>query len=260
MRGEWQEKLLALRLENLLGPRLVKVMENRGALADPDPDRPDHRRDRCSTAPAGSPTPIARWFAWADLAICSVLLAEFLLKLALAPRKGLYFLRHLVIDFLASLPFGFLSYQIEVAQLEAGLEHAGEALRLLRFLRFGRLIQMLRYVRLALPAVRLARVGLFLLRLSDRLVRQHAGLLNRNIVLFEPFHAQRPESGDHHRLSALRAEQEHAAAQLKVSPRPPPSAGGSRRRILADLDIRIETLPAEAFDGESEEFGGTRRS
>ena len=60
------------------------------------------------------------WFAWADLAICSVLLAEFLLKLSLAPRKGLYFLRHFVIDFLASLPFGFLSYQIEAAQVEAG--------------------------------------------------------------------------------------------------------------------------------------------
>ena len=51
--------------------------------------------------------------------------------------------------------------------------------------------------------------GLFLLRLSDRLVRKHAGLLNRNIVLFEPYHAQRPESGDRHRLAALRSEQEH---------------------------------------------------
>ncbi len=71
-------------------------------------------------------------------------------------------------------------------------------------------------------------------------------------MLFEPYHTQRPESSDRHRLAALRGEQEHAAAavaaridhvdrqQLAV-------------RVLADLDIRIEALPAEAFDGPGEE-------
>ena len=101
-------------------------------------------------------------------------------------------------------------------------------MRLLRFLRLGRLIQMLRYVRLALPVVRLARLGLFLLRLSDRLVRKHAGLLNRNIVLFEPSHAQRPESGDRHRLLALARRAGARRGPAQGPARPPPSAGGSR--------------------------------
>src|SRR5208283_425669 len=82
--------------------------------------------------------------------------------------------------FLASLPFGFLSYQLASEQVVTELTHAAEALWLLRFLRLGRLVQILRFVRLALPVVSIARLGLFFLRLSDRLVRKHAGLLNRN--------------------------------------------------------------------------------
>lgn len=251
VRGEWQEKLLALRLQDLLGPRAVALLELAAlwlilllAALIVAESLLEH---------AGRLTVVHRaWFAWADLGICSVLLAEFALKLSLAPRRGLYFLRHFVIDFLASLPFGFLSYCIDLALPDGGLDGAFDALRLLRF---GRLIQMLRYVRLALPAVRLARVGLFVLRLSDRLVRQHAGLLNRNIVLFEPYHEYRPESADHHRLSTLRAEQEHAGSQLRARL----DQGQCRRlaaRVLSDLDIQIESMPAESFDGETERSEG----
>ena len=59
VRGEWQEKLLALRLEDLLGPRLVKVLETAvlwlililvGLIVG---------RGACWIAPAGSPTPTA---------------------------------------------------------------------------------------------------------------------------------------------------------------------------------------------------------
>ena len=50
-----------------------------------------------------------RLFAWLDLAICSVFLFEFALKLTLAPHRFTYFLRHMAIDFVASLPFGFLA-------------------------------------------------------------------------------------------------------------------------------------------------------
>ena len=251
VRGEWQEKLLALRLENLLGPRFVKAIETAvlwlilllvGLIVT------EGLLDRAHWL---SDTHRA-WLAWADLAICSALLAEFALRLALAPRKGLYFLRYFVIDFLASLPFGFLSYQLASGQVETGLTHAAKALWLLRFLRLGRLVQILRFVSLALPVVRIARLGLFFLRLSDRLVRKHAGLLNRNIVLFEPYHTQRPESSDRHRLAALRGEQEHAAAAVAARidqvDRQQLAA-----RVLADLDIRIEALPAEAFDGPGEE-------
>ena len=121
VRGEWQEKLLALRLENLLGPRLVKAIETAVLwlilllvgliVAEGILDRAHWLSDTHRA-----------WLAWADLAICSALLAEFALRLALAPRKGLYFLRHFVIDFLASLPFGFLSYQLASEQVETGLD------------------------------------------------------------------------------------------------------------------------------------------
>jgi hypothetical protein len=246
VRGEWQEKLLALRLRGLLGERLVKLIENTVlwlilALAvlivsETLLDRAEllNQRQRA-------------WLAWTDLAICSLLLGEFVLKLSLAPRKGLYFLRHFVIDFLASLPFGFISFQIDAG----GLEGAADSLRWLRFLRFGRLVQLLRYARVMLPVVRLARLFLFLLRLSDRLVRKHAGLLNRNIVLFEPYHAQRPESSDRHLLAALRSEHEHATAQVESR-----LDRADRRRLaarsLADLDLRAEMLPAAAFGPASE--------
>src|SRR5262249_5057868 len=143
-----------------------------------------------------------RFFAWADLAICSVFLLEFGLKLALAPERSRYFLRHLVIDLVASLPFGFVAHQIELAMPAAA---AGQAGSLGPRAEVGRMAQALRFARLLLPIARLARVALILLRLSDRLVRRLAGLLNRNIVLFEPSSAQKPESSDRHRLLTLRA-------------------------------------------------------
>src|SRR5208283_425667 len=96
-RGEWQEKLLALRLQNLLGPRLVKTIETAvlwlilllvGLIVT------EGIVDRAH----GLSDSHRAWFAWADLAICSALLAEFALRLTLARRKGLYFLRHFVID------------------------------------------------------------------------------------------------------------------------------------------------------------------
>ena len=162
--------------------------------------------------------------------ICSLLLAEFALKLALAPRKGLYFLRHFVIDFLASLPFGFLSYQLEAASRWKRVWHGDRGPAVLRWLRLGRTgADACGTFASRCRSVRLVRLGLFLLRLNDRLVRKHAGLLNRNIVLFEPHHAQRPESGDHHRLAALRSEQEHFTTQvgLPARPRRTPAAHGT---------------------------------
>ena len=252
VRGDWQEKLLALRLQNLLGPRIVRTIESAVLwlilllvgliVAEGILDRAQRLSETHRA-----------WLAWADLAICSALLAEFALRLALAPRKGLYFLRHFVIDFVASLPFGFLSYVLASEQVETGLTNAAEALWLLRFLELGRLVQILRFVRLALPVVRIARLGLFFLRLSDRLVRKNARLLNRNIVLFEPYHAQRPESSDRHRLAALRGELEHAAAAVaarinqvdrqQLAARAWPTwTSGSRRFLPRPLATRARSL------------------
>ncbi len=46
------------------------------------------------------------FFAWADLAVCSVFLFEFAVKLVLAPNRLTYFFRHLLIDLVPSLPVG----------------------------------------------------------------------------------------------------------------------------------------------------------
>jgi hypothetical protein len=251
VRGEWQEKVLALRLQRLLGPRAARALETivfwlivglAGLItAEFVLDRAPWLTDAWRAA-----------FAWADLAVCSALLAEFGLRLYLAPRRWLYFRRHFVIDFLASLPFGFASYYLASAELESALGWADETFRILGYLRFGRLVQVLRFVRIVLPIARFARLGLFLLRLSDRMVRQHAGLLNRNIVLFEPQHAQRPESGDRHRVTSLRSEHEHAALQIESR-----LDRAERRRlaarVLADLEIRLAALPPRAADASAED-------
>src|SRR5262249_22582000 len=130
--------------------------------------------------PAGLSVAQHVFFAWADLAVCSVFLFEFVLKLILAPDRTTYFLRHLVIDLVASLPFGFVAHQIELAQMESAVGAGVLSSLLLQLVQFGQVARVLRFVRVA----RLARVVLILLRLSDRLVRRMAGLLNRNIVLF----------------------------------------------------------------------------
>ena len=73
-------------------------------------------------------------------------------------------------------------------------------------------------------------------------MRRMGRLLNRNIVLFEPLHAQKAESSDRHRLVALRSELEHARAIAIEARWTAISAGGSAERVLGDLESRIERL------------------
>ncbi len=82
-KNELQEKRLALRLENLLGKRLVGWIENlilllilllTGLIIV--------EATLAARGPLSEPT--QAFFAWADLAICSVFLSEFLLKITLA--------------------------------------------------------------------------------------------------------------------------------------------------------------------------------
>lgn len=249
-RSEWRERLLALRLRNLLGRRGVAILDNvvlvlvtvlAGLILT------ETFLERSGRLNPGDQALLA----WADLAICSGLLAEFGLRLALAPDRGIYFLRHFAIDLLACLPFGFLAYALD-PKLSAGGE---ETLWLLRYLRFARLIEILIYLRVAMPVIRLTRVGLFALRVSDRLVRKNAGLLNRNIVLFEPHHAYRPESTDRHRLALFRRELQTAEEALA------PRLGRAQQDVLAaralsDLGVRLETLPDQAIEPLEERWGG----
>ena len=176
------------------------------------------------------------FFAWTDLAICSVFLFEFALKLALAPNRMTYFARHFLIDVVASLPFGFVFHQIALGQLRnVGVGTGPPSGPFRPLIRIGRIA--LRFVRVALPILRLARVPLILLRLSDRLVRRMAGLLNRNIVLFEPLQTQKAESSDRHRLLTLRSELEHARGTIEAR------LDRDQRRQLAERIVRRPGRP-----------------
>jgi hypothetical protein len=181
------------------------------------------------------------FFACADLAVCSVFLFEFTLKLALAPYRGSYFLRHVVIDLVASLPFGFVAHMIELDRIGDLAGAGGGSGTLWRPAQVARVARTFRFLRMALPIVRLARLGLILLRLSDRLVRRMGKLLNRNIVLFEPLHAQKPESSDRHRLIALRSEIEHARATA-LARLERDQAARLWERVLDDLESRAGQL------------------
>ena len=255
VKSAWQEKLLALRMQRLFGRRFVAILENTvlflilvlfALIAA------QVVFERASET--GLSIRQHEFFAWADLVICSVFLFEFGLKLALAPNRLTYFARHFVIDLVASLPFGFVFNQIAIAQLENAAVGAGAPSGPFRpFLRIGRIA--IRFLRVALPILRLLRIPLILLRLSDRLVRRMAGLLNRNIVLFEPSHAQKAESSDRHRLVTLRSELEHARIAVEAR-----LDREQRRqlaeRILDDLECRIQDVPFEAIDEAAEEAPG----
>jgi hypothetical protein len=174
--------------------------------------------------------------------VCSVFLFEFTLKLVLAPNRGSYFLRHALIDLLASLPFGFVAHMIELERIDGLLVRGGGSASFWHPARIARVVRAFRFLRAGLPIVRLARVGLILLRLSDRLVHRMGRLLNRNIVLFETLQAQKTESSDRHRLVALRSEVENArAAALARLDRS--QTIRLWERVLGDLAIRIEQLP-----------------
>ena len=251
VRAAWQEKLLALRMQTLFGRRFVAVLENTvlvlilvlfGLIAA------QIVLERMSAT--GLSIGQHEFFAWADLAVCSVFLFEFALKLALAPNRMLYFVRHFVIDLVASLPFGFFFHSIALQQLEnatLGVDPtAGPFRPVIRGLRVG-----LRFVRVAGPILRLALIPLIVLRFSDRLVRRMAGLLNRNIVLFEPMQAQEAESSDRHRLVTLRTELEHAKTAILA--RLDREQGRQlAERVLHDIAGRSGALPAPETDDETE--------
>ena len=256
VRGEWQEKVLSQRMERLLGHRLVAALENTvlililvliGLIAA------ETMLERASAT--GLSARQHRLFALADLAICSVFLFEFALKLILAPHRMTYFLRHLAIDFVASLPFGFLAHSIDLAQMETAIGPGAETGAFERLVQVGRLARVVRLFRVALPFIRLMRLVLILLRFSDRLVRRMAGLLNRNIILFEPLQAQKAESSDRHRLLTLRSELEQAKTAIE------PRLDRDQRRLLAtrllgDLDCRLACLPAPTIDEAAEDGPG----
>ncbi|MEE9394497.1 MAG: hypothetical protein V3W41_18540 [Planctomycetota bacterium] len=149
------------RIEGVFGPRLVRAWEIMifwliigvlGLIVA------DHYRDL-------DPDGQISWTVWADTAICIILLYDLAVRVFLSPRRGRYFLRHFVTDFLPSLPFALLLNLTSV--------------RALRFLRLVRVAP-----RIMQSLFRVFRLLLFVARAMDRLVERNAWLLNRNIVFF----------------------------------------------------------------------------
>jgi hypothetical protein len=242
---EWQETLLNLRLTSLLGRRIVAFLENAVLVLIPvliGLIATEYLIERSHPLSAAQ----HRFFAWADLAICSVFLLDLGLRLCLAPDRLRYLLHHLVVDLIPSLPFGFVSHEIALAEM--GTTAAGQEGTLEVVAEFGRMAQVLRFARLVLPIARLTRIGLIVLRLSDRLVRRLAPLLNRNIILFEPSAAQKPESSDRHRLLAIRGELEHARSTLEGRLDRQQSRALAAR-VLSDFEGLIRRQPAPALEG-----------
>lgn len=201
-RNEWQEKQLSFRLEARFGPRFPRavdglilvlilvltaqiiaevVLSNSGRLT--------HGMEAA--------------FAWLDLAICSVFLADLGTKLWLVSGKLLYLRRHFIIDVLPSIPFGFLAFAL------AGPSSAG-TVGAIRMLRLPRLI---RYIRLLRPVIRFVRLFIFFFRFTDRLVRRYASVFNRNIILFEMKADREEESRNRHLLYLLRRHFERRAPE-----------------------------------------------
>ncbi len=127
VRREWQEKLLALRMEALLGRRSLAILENTVLALIPvliGLIVAESFLERSGALSAAQ----HRFFAWADLAICSVFLFEFGLKLCLAPDRMAYFLHHLLIDLIPSLPFGFVAHEIDLTEMgTAAANQSGDA-------------------------------------------------------------------------------------------------------------------------------------
>lgn len=245
--GELQDRRLAWRMEHLFGRRAVTALERfilallvlfilmlavEGPLLR-------YEAQRWSTGPLHSGgSRIEPVFAWLDLGICLVFLAEFALKMGLAQGRTLYLKRNWVTGLVPAIPVGFILYAVhQLTQANTLLlAEQGEWFVLLRLLRYLRLPQMARWLRIARPVVRVARLVAFTLRASDRLVRQLSPLLNRNLVLFERAAISVQEPAHRTALAALRDRFHHRAAEAgEALPRT------ARCRLL---QARIEDLTA----------------
>lgn len=226
-RAEEQEQKLTMRLKDLLGKRSAAWLDNLVLaliLAISALIIVELIWEWRGTVPPL----LQEVFAWADLVICSLLMAELLLRLALVDDRLFYLRRHLLVDFLPSIPFGFMAHQLTAIERFSGPASV-ELVRLLR------LPSVARYARLARPVVRLVRLATFSLRLLDQLVRRHAETLNRNIVLFETGRPDATERRCRHLLVEMRRRLRRREGDFHSRLEP-----ADRRALLGDelADIR----------------------
>ncbi len=117
-------------------------------------------------------------FQIVDGSICLFFVAEFLLKLSLAPARTSWFLRHMLTDLLPAIPAALALAPMHVPAGSEDLVYV-RLLRLMRITYFARYLQAMR------PMLRLLRLLLFLVKGMDGLVRRFSPLVNRNFVFFE---------------------------------------------------------------------------
>lgn len=186
-------------------------------------------------------------FAWIDLAISSVLLSEFLLRLVLVNRKGRYFRRRFLVDFLASLPVGFFTY--EFTHWDTVVDQVPQLLRLGRLFYLPRLGS---YLRLAQPLVRGARLIAFVVRGGDQLVHRLSGVLNRNLIFFEPGVNSEDARHYHHELAKMVMLVDHARRDARHG-LPAATQAEIAEFELADLEVLARCLPlGDEDDGDAE--------
>lgn len=236
MRDELQERRLACRMEHALGRTFVVVLENL-VLALILAMTVMIGSEALLEWSVGATVGQLRIFAWADLAICSVFLSELALKLWFVEGRWLYFRRHFLVDFLASLPFGFFTFHLSLG--EAAIESSPQLLRLLRFFRLPTLA---RYVRVAQPLIRFARLALFALRFTDHVVRRSGSVINRNIILFEPEQEDLSHRRYLHTLISLRERHARWSTEVYSSLRPR-ERGDLLRLGLDDLEWSLARTP-----------------
>jgi hypothetical protein len=174
--------------------------------------------------------------AWFDLGICAVFLLEFNLKWAAAPEKWLYFRRHFLFDLLPSIPFGFLTYALpSPLGGTAWTDRLGVP-------RFEVVLRVLR------PFIRLGRLVLLGLRLTDRLVRKYSRVLRRNIVLFSIPRADEPLSRARHLASELKTRVDERLGEAVAGL----DRDGRKVYLEAELDEvarRVVALPRASAAG-----------
>ncbi len=114
---------------------------------------------------------------WVDGIACLFFVVEFGFKLALAPRRGSWFLRYAVTDLLPAIPAALFLLPIDVSS-------AADDTVVVRLLRLIRIAWLARYVQAMRPLLAPIRLALLLVRGMDGLVRRFPALLDRNFVFF----------------------------------------------------------------------------
>ncbi len=267
IRGELQDRRLTWRMESLLGRRTVEHLERFMLLllvlflvllvAEAPLVRYEDRHWHPGVYESGRGV-VEAVFAWIDLAICLAFLAEFGLKMTLAQGRWLYVRRNWITGLLPAIPFGFLVWSTQ--RLSVAMVEEAELFVLLRALRYLRLPQMARWLRLARPALRLVRLVGFLIWASDRLVRQLRPLLNRSFVVFERATLEETAVPYRTALAGLRERFHHRAAEVLAGLSRPLRLGLVRGRIedltemLSSPAAAMPILPRPAEEGTSREI------